>query len=69
MGPGARGHTLLQRCSANTHLANTHPPEFTNLSILNRWTWGLALADTAWGATACGVAAVVQLLLLRKLQG
>lgn len=43
--------------------------EFTNLSILNRWTWGLALADTAWGATACGFAAVVQLLLLRKLQG
>ncbi|KAG2431106.1 hypothetical protein HXX76_009636 [Chlamydomonas incerta] len=41
--------------------------EFTNLSILERWTWGLAAADTVWGCVACGVVCWIQLMLTRRL--
>ncbi|KXZ42194.1 hypothetical protein GPECTOR_185g277 [Gonium pectorale] len=40
--------------------------EFTNLSILVPWTWGLALADTAWGSFVCGVACWIQHSLHRR---
>jgi uncharacterized membrane protein len=37
--------------------------EFTNLSVISSWTWGLSLADTAWGSFACGNAAALQVTL------
>lgn len=40
--------------------------EFTNLSIIKSWTWGLAFADLAWGGLVCAIAAVVQLFLYSK---
>ncbi|GLC38505.1 hypothetical protein PLESTB_001732800 [Pleodorina starrii] len=65
--PGARTPTaaLRQGLLLGVGLYGTY--EFTNLSILGPWTWALAAADTAWGATACGVAAVLQLWLTRRL--
>jgi uncharacterized membrane protein len=39
--------------------------ELTNHCILAPWTWGLALADTAWGALACAATSAVQLSLAR----
>lgn len=32
--------------------------DFTNLATLERWNWKLALVDTAWGATICGLTAL-----------
>jgi uncharacterized membrane protein len=38
--------------------------DFTNRSILEKWSWQLTLADLAWGMTLCGVSsALLQWLL------
>ena len=33
--------------------------DFTNRSILEKWSWQLALADLAWGMTLCGVSSAL----------
>ncbi len=33
--------------------------DMTNLAVLEKWTWRVALADMAWGGVLCGLSAVV----------
>ncbi|GFR44282.1 hypothetical protein Agub_g5489 [Astrephomene gubernaculifera] len=55
-----RQGALLGACLYGTY-------EFTNLAVLGRWTWSLALADTAWGTVVCGLTCCLQLWLQSRL--
>ncbi|KAG2448050.1 hypothetical protein HYH02_007077 [Chlamydomonas schloesseri] len=66
--PSSRGSPVLAlRQGALLGLGLYGCYEFTNLSILTRWTWALAAVDTLWGCVACGVVCWVQLALTRRL--
>lgn len=39
--------------------------DFTNLAVLEKWTYRLAFADVAWGGVLCGTSS----LLMRLLEG
>lgn len=41
---------------------------FTNLSLLQDWTWSLALADTAWGAVLTAVSTYVAIRVVGKVK-
>jgi uncharacterized membrane protein len=37
--------------------------DFTNVALIQHWTWLVGVIDIAWGTTACAVTAVVQVSL------
>ncbi len=41
---------------------------FTNLSVLQDWTWSLALADTAWGAVLTSLATYAAVRAVAKIK-
>ena len=43
--------------------------DFTNLSVLEKWTVRMTLVDIAWGAVLCGTMSVVMSLLDHALTG
>lgn len=39
--------------------------DFTNLATLKDWNWTVAIADTCWGMTLCGLTAMFTTLVIK----